>query len=263
MRNRQAYFAFTLIELLVVISIIALLIAILLPALNAARDEARRAACSSNVRSLGQANASFAIENDGEFVPTVPAVQGGGALTIWNQGFDNIVNFDKYRGEGILGFLGYYEPQGYYCPSNVIGFNHGRQHPVFPVSGWIDDPENNRPAGVTSIETHYFYRSSIPEASKEYSDPRYGGSDTRRPANLEDPSTVAVYADFFANHVAERGVDSHHLNGYNVLFADGHVTFIRDGERHLVEEINGGASYHGASAVDLQEDAWEWLEDQE
>ncbi|MBX3389296.1 MAG: prepilin-type N-terminal cleavage/methylation domain-containing protein [Phycisphaeraceae bacterium] len=47
--------AFTIIELLVVISIIALLIAILLPALGPARDSARRAACTVNMRSVGQA----------------------------------------------------------------------------------------------------------------------------------------------------------------------------------------------------------------
>lgn len=59
--------AFTLVELLVVIAIIGVLVALLLPAIQAAREAARRSSCTNNMRQLALACMNF--ESSTRFLP--------------------------------------------------------------------------------------------------------------------------------------------------------------------------------------------------
>jgi len=135
--------AFTLIELLVVIAIIGVLIALLLPAVQSAREAARRAQCSNNLKQIGLALHNYESAN-GSFPWTqgvvstwYPTVNNG--QLPWNGG-----NGQEYANFGALALmLPFMEQQPVYSSLN---FSFGANWYTLPGS---DDPVQF--TGITAV----------------------------------------------------------------------------------------------------------------
>jgi prepilin-type N-terminal cleavage/methylation domain-containing protein/prepilin-type processing-associated H-X9-DG protein len=89
---------FTLIELLVVIAILALLAALLFPALAAARERAREAACQSNLKQIGAAMRLYLDDWDGDYYRII---DNAGELNEGWSGEYRLVPYLQDRNQGV------------------------------------------------------------------------------------------------------------------------------------------------------------------
>ena len=199
---------FTLIELLVVIAIIAILAAILFPAFAKAREAARRASCSSNLKQIGLAFMQYSQEFDENIVP------------LYRKDGDAPDGF--YSWHGII-YPYVKSAQLFACPSNT------RNDTAFSNATYATD-------NVTVIKQSYgaFGDSKSAMGTGIENDPLNDIYVTL--AQLQSPSSTILatdsnfdYGGFVDVEVGDNlgPNEPGHMGTANFVFADGHVKSLK------------------------------------
>lgn len=223
---------FTLIELLVVIAIIAILAAILFPVFAKAREQARKASCTSNMKQLALALLMYAQDYD-ETLPCITEDPVNG----WYYGEDwaaKIIN-GKYVGHGNR-----YDSAMFHCPSDVGKLSWGKKNSYGSNRGhwsyrcgWLDSGYTWKACGMAEIKEVAQFILLVENAAQ----PNYLGY------------------SFACGTDISYGSSSYHGNGIdswdaNVAWADGHVKFMQGGKLQWNADPNiSGAKYWSRSGV--------------
>jgi prepilin-type N-terminal cleavage/methylation domain-containing protein/prepilin-type processing-associated H-X9-DG protein len=232
MRNRKR--GFTLVELLVVIGIIAVLIALLMPALQRAREHARRTVCLSNLRQLAQAMIMYNNENKGKF-PAAGTSQQVDDWIYWENDVAPNVPVPRNPDDGLLVpyMGGHFIPESYRCPSDDIDTHHAGDFGTYKYSYTVNNqicyrdtntPHDAKQNLVVSSIKHPWQKILFVDESSETIDDgcwnwkAYAASDQNMISNRHDKR----------NEQARLNVNTTITHGGrgNVSFVDGHCDAI-------------------------------------